>query len=76
MVVDDPFCVAHAAVANLDGVAVKYFSKFVVFMEVFVYYRERNLCPMLVLTFLLNGGLYRIMLFRGLFLRLVFVEGS
>ena len=26
MVVDDPFCIAHAAVANLDGVAVKYFS--------------------------------------------------
>ena len=30
----------------------------------------------LVLTFLLNGGLYQSMLFRGLFLRLVFVEGS
>ena len=27
MVVDDPFCIAHAAVANLDGVAVEYFSK-------------------------------------------------
>ena len=37
MVVDDPFCIAHAAVANLDGVAVEYFSKFVVFVEVFVY---------------------------------------
>ena len=37
MVVDDPFCIAHAAVVNLDGVVVKYFSKFVVFVEVFVY---------------------------------------
>ena len=37
MVVDDPFCIAHAAVANLDDVAVKYFSEFVVFVEVFVY---------------------------------------
>ena len=36
MVVDDPFCIAHAAVANLDGVAVEYFSKFVVFVEMFV----------------------------------------
>ena len=27
MVVDDPFCIAHAAVANLDGIAVEYFSK-------------------------------------------------
>ena len=32
----NPFCIAHAAVANLDGVAVEYFSKFVVFVEVFV----------------------------------------
>ena len=37
MVVDDPFCIAHTAVANLDGDAVEYFSKFVVFVEVFVY---------------------------------------
>ena len=37
MVVDDPFCIAHSAVANLDGVVVEYFSKVVVFVEVFVY---------------------------------------
>ena len=28
--------------------------------------RARNLCPMLVLTFLLNGGFYQSMLFRCL----------
>ena len=71
MVVDDPFCIAHAAVANLDGVAVEYWSLWKCLST-----RERNLCPTLVLTFLLNGGLYQSMLFLGLFLRLVFVEGS
>ena len=39
MVVDDPFCIAHAAVANLDGVAVEYFSNiiFLYFSLLFIY---------------------------------------
>ena len=36
MVIDDLFGVAHAAVANFDSVAVKYFSKVVFTGEVLV----------------------------------------
>ena len=64
MVVDDLFCIVHAAVTDLDGVAIEDFSKVVVS-------RARNLCSILVLTFLLNGGFYQSMLFRCLFFRLV-----
>ena len=71
---DNLFSVIHATVAYLDGIAVEDFSKLVVFRKVFVYWRVRNLCPKLVLTFLLNGGLYQRM-FRCLFLRLEVVVG-
>ena len=37
MVVDDLFGVVHAAVTDLDGIAVEDFSKFVVSWEVIVY---------------------------------------
>ena len=37
MIVDNLFSVIHAAVADLDGVAVEDFSQFVVLREVFVY---------------------------------------
>ena len=37
MVVDDLFSVVHVAVTDLDYVAIKDFSKFVVFREVLVY---------------------------------------
>ena len=37
MVVDDLFRVFHAAVTDLDGVAIEDFSKLVVFREVIVY---------------------------------------
>ena len=37
MIVDDLFSVIHAAVADLDGIAIEDFSKLVVFREVFVY---------------------------------------
>ena len=70
LVVDDLFGVVHAAVTDLDGIAVKDFSRLVVSWEV-LSTRVRNLCPILVLTFLLNGGLYQSMLFRCLFFRLV-----
>ena len=36
MNVDDLFSVIHAAVADLDGIAIEDFSKLVVFREVFV----------------------------------------
>ena len=75
MVVDDLFGVIHAAVTDLDCVTIKDFSKFVVFRDVLVYY-GKELCPILVLTFLLNGGLYQSMLFRCLFFRLLVVGGS
>ena len=38
--------------------------------------KPRNLRPMLVLTFLLNGGLYQRMSFRCLFFRLAGAVGS
>ena len=38
--------------------------------------RVRNLCSILVLKFLLNGGLYQRMLFRCLFFRLLVVGCS
>ena len=37
MIVDNLFSVIHAAVADLDGVAIKDFSYLVVFREVLVY---------------------------------------
>ena len=37
MVVDNLFSVIHATVADLNGIAVEDFSKFVVFRKVFVY---------------------------------------
>ena len=37
MVVDDLFSVIHAAVTDLDCVAIKDFSKFVVFRDALVY---------------------------------------
>ena len=37
MIVDDLLSVIYAAVADLDGIAIKDFSKLVVFREVFVY---------------------------------------
>ena len=37
MVVDNLFGVIHATVADLDGISVEDFSKFVVFRKVFVY---------------------------------------
>ena len=37
MVVDDLFRVVHAAVTNLDGIAIEDFSKLVVSREVIVY---------------------------------------
>ena len=37
MVVDDLFRVVHAAVTDLDGVAIEDFSELVVFREVIVY---------------------------------------
>jgi hypothetical protein len=37
MIVDDLFSVVNAAVTDLDGISVEYFSKCVVFWEVLVY---------------------------------------
>ena len=37
VIVDNLFSVIHAAVADLDGIAIEDFSKLVVFREVFVY---------------------------------------
>ena len=73
MVVDYQFRAIHVAVTNRDGVAIKDFSKIVAFRCLST--RAMNRCPMLLLTFLLNGRLYQSMLFCGLFLHLVFVMG-
>ena len=60
MVVDDLFSVIHAAVTDFDCVTIKDSSKFVVCQEVLLSTRVKNLCPILVLTFLLNGGCTRV----------------
>ena len=57
MVKDYLFRVVHAAVTDLDGVSVEDFSELVIFGKC-LSTRARNLCPMLVLVFLLKGGLY------------------
>ena len=65
MVVDNLSSIAHAAVVDLNGVAVKYFPLLPV-GKCFII-RVRKLCPILLVTFLLYGGLYQRMLFRFLF---------
>ena len=40
VVVNDLFCIVHAAVADLDCVSVEDFKKLMVFRELFVYQRE------------------------------------
>ena len=75
MVVDDLFSVIHAAVTDLDCVTIKDFLRLWSFRKC-LSTRARNLCPILVLTFLLNEGLYQKMLFRCLFFRLLVVGGS
>ena len=62
VVVDDLFSVIHAAVADFDCVTIKDFSNLWSFGKCSSTV-ARNLCLILVLTFLLNGGLYQCMLF-------------
>ena len=40
VVVNDVFCIVHAAVTNLDCVSIEDFAKLMVFRKVFVYQRE------------------------------------
>ena len=63
MVVDYLFRVVHAAVTDLDAVSVEKFAELVVLGKC-LSTRARNLCPMLVLVFLLKLGLYHRMLSR------------
>ena len=57
MVVYDLFSVIHAAVTDLDCVMIKDFCFWSFGKCLFT--RARNLCPILVLTFLLKGGCTR-----------------
>ena len=75
VVVDDLFSVIHATVTDLDCVTIKDFLSLWSFGKC-LSTRARNLCPVLVLMFLLNGGLYQSMLFHCLFFRLLVVAGS
>ena len=70
IVVDYLFRVVHTAITDLDGVSLEDFSEHVIFG------RARNLCLMLVLVFLLKGGLYQRMLLRCRFFRLLVLAGS
>ena len=74
VVVDNLFSVIHATVADLDGVLMKIFLSFWSLGKC-LSTSVRNLWPILVLTFLLNGGLYQRMLLRCLFLRLAVAVG-
>ena len=59
MAVDYIFHVAGAAVTHFDGVSVEYFVVFVVLWEILLMsFRKRE--PILVMMFLLYGGLNRI----------------
>ena len=73
MVVYDLFSVIHAAVTDLDFVMIKDFCFWSFGKCLFT--RARNLCPILVLTFLLNGGLYQRMLFHCLYFWLLVMGG-
>ena len=75
MVINYLFGVIHAAVNYFYGVSVEDFSELVIFRKC-LSIRARDLYPMLVLVFLLNGGLYQMMLLRCLFFRLFVVGGS
>ena len=75
MVVDDLFSVIHAAVTDFDGVIIKDSSKFVVFQEVLLSTRAKNLCDIGADIFA-EWGLYPSMLFHSLFFCLLVVGGS
>ena len=75
MVVDYLFRVVHAAVTDLDGVSVEDFLSLWSLGKC-LSTRARNLCPMLVLVFLLKGGLYQRMLLCCRFFRLHVLAGS
>ena len=75
MVVDYLFRVVHAAVTDLDGVSVEDFLSLRSLGKC-LSTRARNLCPMLVLVFLLKGGLYQRMLLCCRFFRLHVLAGS
>ena len=75
MVVDNLSSIAHAAVADLNGVAVNIFFSLLPLGKC-LFIRVRKLCPILLVTFLLYGGLYQRMLFRFLFFFFVGSVGS
>ena len=75
MVVDYLFRVVHAAVTDLDAVSVEKFPELVVLGRC-LSTRARNFCPMLVLVFLLKGGLYHRMLSSCQFSRLLVLASS
>ena len=75
MVVDNLSSIAHAAVADPNDVEVTCFPQFVTVGKCF-FIRVRKLCPILLVTFLLYGGLNQRMLFRFLFFFFVGSVGS
>ena len=72
MVVDSLFTIIHAAVTDLDCMTIK---DFLWSLGECLSTRARNLCLILVLMLLLNGGLYQSMLFHCLFFHLLVVGG-
>ena len=75
MVVDDLSSIVHAAVADLDGVVVKYFPQSVACWEKLVYQDKEVVSNILVDIFAI-WGLYHRMSFRLLFLFFVGSVGS
>ena len=75
MVIDDLFRGIHVAVTDFDCVSIRILLSLWSFWKC-LSTRAKNLCPILVLTFLLNGGLYQNLLFRCLFFCLLVVGGS
>ena len=60
MIVDNLLSAIHAVVTNLDDIAIE----------------EQGISPILVLTFLLNAGLYQSVLFLCFIFHLLVVDGS
>ena len=75
MVVDDLFSVIHAAVTDFNCVAIKILLSLWSLRKC-LSTRAKNRCLILVLTFLLTGGLYQSMLFCCWLFCLLVVGGS
>ena len=67
MTTDYIYHIIHATITNLDIIAIEDLAMFMISVKMFIFNKCKNCVSILVLTFLLNGGLYQ-MIFAPLFL--------